>query len=164
MFWVADLTPAGDLHAVAQYAYADLERLPGAIDLIGAFSSHLWRSPDQFEASIPGSHLHLRWRACSPASGIATLRSASALYSLSILLSGADPQADRATLEPLQQRLLAEFHDTGIEPSLDLANLQHRPVIASLHLRAPQLPHERAIFAINDRCFAASFFRKLGMA
>jgi hypothetical protein len=163
-FWVADLTVSGEVKLTQEYEYALLEKLPGATDLIGLFSTHLWRSPEEFDASLPGGTLHMRWRASSPTSGIATLRYHRDLASVSLLLCGRDPLADRATLEALQHRLTRELHDTGVEPGFDLMHLKDRPVVASLHFRAPSEPDGQYLFALADRCLGASFFRKHGLA
>jgi len=46
---VADLNARGELHAREVYGYDDLVQLPGANDLIGAFSASIWKSPESFE-------------------------------------------------------------------------------------------------------------------
>jgi len=42
IFYVADLTPQGELRQFTEYDYATLERIPGAVDLIGR-SFRRWR-------------------------------------------------------------------------------------------------------------------------
>src|SRR5687767_9992063 len=62
-FWVVDLTGTGEVRLKQEYEYRLLEPLPGAIDLIGLFSMHLWRSPEEFLVSLPGGgKLNMRWR------------------------------------------------------------------------------------------------------
>jgi hypothetical protein len=163
-FWVADLTVSGEVKLKQEYQYVFLEKLPGAMDLIGLFSTHLWRSAEEFDASLPGGRLHMRWRASSETSGIATLRYDRDLASVTLLLCGRDAASDEATVQALQQRLLRELHDTGIEPGFDLVHLKERPIVASLHFRAPADAEDQYRFALADRCLGASYFRKHGLA
>ena len=73
-FWVVDLTPTGEIRLRQDYEYQFLEKIPNAVDLITAFSTHLWRETAQFDILLPGGRLNLRWRACADTAGIATLR------------------------------------------------------------------------------------------
>src|SRR5688572_2617643 len=95
-FTVADLNARGDLQLKAEYRYADLEMIPGAADLIGFFSGQLYQSPDEFEGRLPApaTVLTFRWRSASPSSGIATLRAAGELCSVSLLASGVSQDTD----------------------------------------------------------------------
>lgn len=163
-FWIIDLTGTGEIRLKQEYEYRFLEALPGAIDLIGLFSTHLWRAPDEFVASLPGGHLAMRWRAVSETSGIATLRYRQQLASLSVLLCGTEANAGVDTLKPLQMHLVRELHDTGFEPAFDLMHIRERPLSASINFRAPETPVDQLLFALADRCFAASYFRKMGLA
>ncbi|HYE21832.1 MAG TPA: hypothetical protein VEA69_25560 [Tepidisphaeraceae bacterium] len=169
-FWVADLTAAGEVRLMQEYRYAHLERIPGAIDLIATFANYLWRSPEGFEARLPGSHLSVRWVACSETSGLATLREqggsgeAATLVSVSVLVCGREPADDAATLGPVQTHLLRELHDTGVEPAFDLVAIEQRPLVASLNFALPEGAEDRVRYALADRCFAAAFFRKAGLA
>ena len=163
-FWVVDLTGTGEARLKQEYSYAALEQIPGATELIGAFSATLWITPDGFETPLPGGRLSMRWRATSDTSGLATLRDGDALASLSVLLSGREADADAATLQPLQLRLVRELHDTGYEAAFDLVHLTERPLVASINVRAPASPVDQRVFALADRCLAASYFRKLGLA
>ena len=72
-FYVADLTPQGELHAQAEYRYEELEQLPGAGDLIGHFSGLFWRGEEEFTAQLEGG-LKLRLSNPSPTTAIGTLR------------------------------------------------------------------------------------------
>ena len=163
-FCVVDLTPTGEIRLRQEYEYQFLEKIPGANGLIALFSTHLWREPAQFDIALPRGRLTLRWRACSHTAGIATLRDAHELVSLSLLLCGQDPDADAAVKKSLQLHLVRELHDTGYEPAFDLMNVNDRPLLASIHLRPPAQPEDQQIFALADRCFAASYFRKVGLA
>lgn len=163
-FHVVDLTGMGELRLKQAYEYEALERIEGASELIGLFSSWLWRTPEEFEIPLPGGELHLRWRACSESSGMATLREGGRLISLSVLLSGRGAEDDLATLKPLQLHLVRELHDTGYEPGFDLMSLSERPLVASMNFAAPRGEADRRTFALCDRCFAASYFRKMGLA
>ncbi|HSI36975.1 MAG: hypothetical protein ACAI43_18945 [Phycisphaerae bacterium] len=171
-FWVADLTSAGEVRLIEEYTYGHLEQVPGAIDLIATLSNYLWRSPEGFEARLPGSHLNLRWVACSETSGLATLREETQaasgepprLVSVSVLVCGREPDDDAATLKPVQAHLLRELHDTGVEPAFDLVSIGQRPLVASLNFAMPEGAEDRARFALSDRCFAAAYFRKAGLA
>ena len=60
--------------------------------------------------------------------------------------------------------LVRELHDTGYEPAFDLMNISDRPLLASIHFRPPAQPQDQQLFALADRCFAASYFRKMGLA
>ena len=163
-FWIIDLTATGEVRLKQEYDYAVLEEIPGAIDLIALFSTHLWRDPDEFTASLPGGHLTLRWRSVSETSGIATLWYRKELASLSILLTGTESHGGADTLQPVQNHLLRELHDTGIEPAFDLMHIAERPLSATLNVRAPEERADQLVFALADRCFAASYFRKMGLA
>jgi hypothetical protein len=163
-FWVVDLTGTGEVRLKQEYDYRSLMQLDGAADLIGLFSSQLWRSPDGFDVGLGGGKLNLRWRACAETAGLATLREGGELISLSVLVSGQVADADDATLKSLQSHLVRELHDTGYEPAFDLVDLRERPLVASMNFRAPTTVKGRGLFALADRCFAASYFRKLGLA
>lgn len=164
-FYVADITPRGDLQSKTAFEYAQLEQHPVALDLITEFSTYLWRSPEEFEIPLP-TRLHMvqRWRASSETTGVSTLRWRGQVVSLSLIASGKDPEADSHTLGAFQQHLLNELHDTGFEPSFGLLNLTERPLAATISLLVPPEPEDREIFALADRCFAASYFRRLGLA
>ena len=163
-FWVVDLTGTGEVRLKQEYDYSSLERLEGAAELIGAFSSELWRSPDGFDVDLGGGELNMRWRACADSAGLATLRQGEELISLSVLLSGQEAEADAATLKALQTHLVRELHDTGYEPAFDLVHLRERPLVATMNFAAPKTAKGRGLFALADRCFGASYFRKLGLA
>src|SRR5215218_6116808 len=95
-FFVADFTVKGEMGALQEYRYEDLERIPGAGELIVRFSTALYRSPGTFELALPAvkSETTFRWLASAETAGIATLRTAGHLTSISLLASGLDAQAD----------------------------------------------------------------------
>jgi hypothetical protein len=165
-FYVADLTARGELQLKAEYAYSDLEKIPGAADLIGHFSGELWKSPDEFEGplTMPGTSLKYRWRSSSPSSGIGTLRQGEDLIAVSLLASGINRDADALTLETFQRHLLRELHDTGYEPAFALIELVERPLSATFNIKSPAVQVDRLVAALSDRCFAAAYFRYLGLA
>ena len=134
-FFVADLNARGELRDVAPYTYSDLERIPGAADVITEMATHLWRQPDEFEAALMLGRpdLTLRWRAVAPTAGIATVRfDETHLASVSLLASGLNPEADQITLQAFQRHLLSELRDTGYEPAFALLDLKERPLIATV--------------------------------
>ena len=165
-FFVADFDVKGDLRALAEYRYEDLERIPGAGELIVRFSTALYRSPQTFELALPSAKAEttFRWLASADSAGIATLRTAGDLTSLSLLASGLNPQSDHLTLEAFQTHLLRELHDTGVEPSFALMDLKERPVVATINFASPQEQVDQLIAALSDRCFAASYFRYQNLA
>ena len=163
-FWVVDLTATGEVRLKQEYEYRLLEALPGAMDLITVFSMHVWRTPEEFQVTLPGGHLTMRWRACSGTSGFATLRDRDDLVSLSVFLSGKEADDGAATLKPLQLHLVRELHDTGYEPAFDLMHIRERPLLASINFRSPAALNDQLLSALADRCFAASYFRKMGLA
>lgn len=166
-FWVADFNGCGDLQLGQAYTYALLERVPGAAELIGDLASHLWRSPEQFEAPLrpsPESGPTLRWLASAPTAGIATIRADDAVVSLSLLATGLDAEADRLTLRAFHRHLLQELHGTPHEPSFALLEQHHRPLLATFNLIPPREGADRALVALADRCFAAAYFRYAGLA
>ena len=114
-FFIADLNARGELQLKAEYHYAELEQIPGAAELIGHFSGHLYRAPDEFEGPLPiaGTSLTFRWRSASATSGIGTLRTGGELAAVSLLASGVSESTDTLTLETFQRHLLRELHDTG---------------------------------------------------
>src|SRR4051812_7493963 len=151
-FWIIDLTANGEIRLQQEYEYRFLEEIPGAIDLIALFSTHLWRSPDEFRTSLPGGHLSMRWRACSETSGIATLWNRQAIASLSVLLTGGEPDQGAATLRPIQNHLVQQLHDPGHEPAFDLMHIPQRPLSATLNLHPPEEAGDQLVFALADRC------------
>jgi hypothetical protein len=167
-FTVVDLTPQCEIRLKARYEYGLLDQLNGAAELIGTFSSEIWRALDNFEvrlSAVPANtSLVFRWASTSESSGIASLRDASRTLSISMLASGKDEHADRVTLESFQQFAVQELHDSGFEPSFGLLEIHERPVIATVGLFAPQESRDRWLFALSDRCFAAAYFRRLGLA
>ncbi|HEV2294796.1 MAG TPA: hypothetical protein VGR35_13155 [Tepidisphaeraceae bacterium] len=165
-FFVADFNVRGELRAIEEYRYDDLERIPGAGELIIRFSTALYRAPQTFELSLPSvqGNATFRWLASAETAGIATLRHRSELTSISLLASGLDPQADHLTLEAFQHHLVRELHDTGVEPSFALMDLRERPVVATTNFKTPDDQTDQLIAALSDRCFAASYFRYLNLA
>lgn len=165
-FFVADLNVKGELRAEVEYRYEQLEQVPGAPDLISAFSAAVWRSPEEFDVPLRAgnSRLTLRWRAAAPTAGIATVRNGEELATISLLCSGLDENADSVTLRAYQQHLLAELRDTGYEPAFGLMELRQRPVVATMTFFAPPDPTDQLLVALADRCFAAAFFRYLSLA
>jgi hypothetical protein len=165
-FYVADLNAKGELEDVAPYAYGDLERIPGAADVITEMATHLWRQPDEFEAPllIGQKDLTLRWRAVAPTAGIATVRFDGTLASVSLLASGLNPEADQITLQAFQRHLLTELRDTGYEPAFALMDLKQRPLVATVGFASPPEPVRQLLVALADRCFAAAYFRFLQLA
>ena len=165
-FCVADLNARGELQLKAEYRYEDLEKIPGAADLIGHLSGQLWQTPDVFECGFPidGTTLTFRWRSASPSSGIATLRAAGELASVSLLASGVSQSTDAVTLEIFQHHLLRELHDTGYEPAFALVDLVERPLSATFNFKSPASQIDQMVAALADRCFAASYFRFQGLA
>jgi hypothetical protein len=166
VFYVADLNTRGELRQIAEYDYATLERIPGASDLIARCSGELWKSPEEMEAvlSDTGGTL-LRWRATASSAGVATVRRASgALVSISLLAAGRDPEADKTTLAVLQQHLVRELLQTPFEPAFDLIQIEQRPLLATMTFADDSEKTEQMIQAIADRCFAAAYFRYLGLA
>src|SRR5687768_9178560 len=164
-FYVADLNVRGELLAKQAYRYEQLEQLPGAADLITSFATLLWRSPDEFEATLPTSRgVRVRWRASSATSGVVTLRCDDVLASLSLLASGVSADADHVTFDAFQRHLLRELHGTDTEPAFALMELSERPLIATINFQSPTDDLDRLIVALADRCFAAAYFRTKDLA
>ncbi len=159
-FAVADLNVRGELQSIEDYAYQELERIPGAAEIIGQLSGALWKSPNTFQTFLPfGNEIMFRWLASAPTCGIATIRFGEELVSVSLVASGLDPAADRITFSAFQDHLLRELHDTGFEPAFALTELSPRPLIATINFNSPPDPTDRLTAGLADRCFAASFFR-----
>jgi hypothetical protein len=171
-FYVADLTAAGELRAVVPYRYEELEQIPAAPELIGSFSSFLWREPQGFSATLPGSLVHARWAPSSDTSGVLTVRCAGnvpaaaaaaeragALASLSLLATGINAPADRITFDAFQKHLLRQLRDSGFEPAFDLMALAQRPIVVTVNFQAPSREADQLLVALADRCFAAAYFR-----
>jgi hypothetical protein len=165
-FFVVDLGANGEVHASTAYQYQQLEQIGGAAELIVLLSSLLWQSPREFEAniSISDNVMDFRWAASAETAGIATLRCAGKLVSLSLLACGMDPEADRITLQAFQQHLVRQLHDTGFEPSFALVELAQRPLVATINFWSPAAKHDQLVAALADRCFAAAYFRHHGLA
>jgi hypothetical protein len=162
-FHVADLNVRGEVQMQAEYGYPELEKIPGAADLIIHFSSQLYRQPKEFETTLPHgrAHMNFRWRAIAPddTAGMATLRSRQQLASVALLACGKNPDADRITFEAFQKHLVRELHDTGFEPAFGLMELKQRPLVAVMTFLEPEDEVDRLVLALCDRCFAAAFFR-----
>ena len=159
-FFVADLSPAGELKATTEYGYTELEQVPGAGDLITALATQIYRSPDEFEMNLPGSKsLRYRWRSSAESAGIATLRSNGELASVALLCCGLSPEADRLTLEAFQTHLLRELHGTPFEPAFALLEIAQRPLVVVVPFLEPSNQVDQFLVALADRCFAAAFFR-----
>ena len=164
-FYVADLNVRGELLTKQAYRYDQLEQLPGAGDLITTFATVLWRTPEEFELTLPTTAgVHVRWRSSAPTSGILTLRCEGELASVSLLASGLSADADRLTFEAFQSHLLRELHGTPTEPAFALLDLRDRPLIATINFLSPPEELDRLIVALADRCFAAAYFRAKDLA
>jgi hypothetical protein len=164
-FFVSDLSSTGDIVASAEYTYEMLEKVPGAAELIVHFSTNLYRSPQEFETSLPHvPTLAMRWLASAETAGIATLRNKGKLTSLALLVSGLNADADHLTLEAFAKHLLRELHGTAIEPSFALMEIAQRPLVASVAFAAPTDQTQQLVTALADRCFAAAYFRYLNLA
>ena len=165
-FFMADVNANGELRALAEYRYEQLEQIPGAGDLIGTLSGAVWRSPQEFEVPLHDErpHLTLRWRASAATAGVATVWDRQSLASVSLACSGLDEDADRITLDAYQRHLLHELRDTGYEPAFSLIHLRERPLLATVSFATPAEPADKILVALADRCFAAAFFRFLSLA
>ncbi len=165
-FYVADLTTQGELRQIAEYDYAALERIGGAIDVISRCSCELWKNPEEMEAQLSDSgQTLLRWRSTAPTAGIATVRRADQqLVSLSLLAAGHDPAADASTLQAAQTHIVRELRQTAFEPAFDLIHIKQRPLVATITFADGSADSEQMVEALADRCFAAAYFRYLGLA
>lgn len=164
-FYVADLTPQGDLRSEEPYQYESLEQVPEAANLIVHLATLAWRSPEGFETPLPypANDIHFRFTPTAPTAGIATVRwKEKELICVSLLLTGLNPTADAVTVQAAQDRLLAELHDTGYEPAFSLLDLKHRPMVATINFSSP--PEAQLHAALVDRCFAAAYFRTHDLA
>ena len=164
-FHVADLTAQGELRLESDYTYADFEQFAYTLDLIVTCATSIWRSPDELELTFPASagRLMLRWLASAEGAGILTLRSGDTLASVSLLASGLSRDGDALTLKAFQQHLVKALHDTGFEPAFSLLELPQRPLLATVMFQAPAQREDRLSIAVTDRCFAAAYFRYLGL-
>jgi hypothetical protein len=165
-FFMADVTATGELRALAEYRYEQLELIPGAGELIGTLAGAVWRSPEAFEQPLHPERLHLalRWRASATTAGVATVWDGSDLASVSLACSGLDEDADRITLDAYQRHLLHELRDTGYEPAFSLMHLRERPLLATVSFATPTGAVDKLLVALADRCFGAAFFRYLSLA
>ena len=188
-FWVADLTTSGEMLLKERYEYVLLERLPGAPELIGDLAGHLYRSPEGFELDLADRTVRFRWVACSPTCGIISFRlrdrnragdaspradepltagepdrPGGPLAAFGVLLSGLDFEDDTVVCRAVQNRLVEELRDTGLEAGFDLIGLKERPLLASFNAAVQVKPQQRVALAMADRCFAAAYFRRLALA
>jgi hypothetical protein len=111
-------------------------------------------TPGWGSVGVP-SHPAAAWRPCG---------AAKELISVSVLCSGISEEADRVTLQTLQDHILRELRDTGFEPAFALMELAERPLAATINFQSPPQQADRRLAALADRCFAASYFRFLGLA
>lgn len=165
-FFVADLTVRGDVRAMTEYGYEQLEQVPGAAELITHLAANLYREPAGFETVLPLSRqgLAFRWRPTADSAGIATLWRQGELTSLGLLAAGRDVEADRLTLEAFQRHLLRELHGTPYEASFALNEIAPRPLVAVVPFLEPTEAVDQLLAALADRCFAAAYFRYHGLA
>ncbi|MDB5328210.1 MAG: hypothetical protein JWM57_3779 [Phycisphaerales bacterium] len=165
-YCVVDLKASGDLIATTAYLYADLERIPGCAELIGHLSGELWKAPDAFDTELGDAAgvMSLRWWSTAPTAGLMTLRSEQQVLSVTVLASGIHAEADRLTIHALQQQLAVELHGTRHEAAFALAELDQRPLAATINIRSPKERSLQALTAVADRCFAAAYFRYLHLA
>jgi hypothetical protein len=166
-FTVIDLSAQCEVLLQAEYEYRLLEQVEGAAQVLGAFASEIWRAPEKFELplrSIPAdTQLVFHFAATSDSSGVAWLRDPERTLLISMLVSGIDPTSDRLTLEAFQRFAVGELHDSGFEPSFEMLEIPQRPLAATVGLFPPQQPSDRWLFSLADRCFAAAYFRRLGL-
>jgi hypothetical protein len=164
-FTVVDLTPQCEIRACVRYSYDLLERIEGAPDLIGRLSSAIWATPDGFDLALgPTRGILLKWRPTSESTGIATIRSGDQTLSVSIICSGVDASADQSTLQAFQSHIFRQLHTTSFEASFELLGVPDRPLLATLSLFPPPAEQDRGVFALADRCLAAAYFRRSGLA
>jgi hypothetical protein len=163
---VVDLSPQCEVRLKARYEYGLLERIDGAAELIGQCAGAIWQNPETFDVPVDGTTgpLTLRWRATARTTGLAIVHGPGQLLSVSLLASGLEPDADRLTLEAFQNHVVLALHDTGYEPAFGLIELLNRPMVATVGFFMPDGELDRRVFAMVDRCFAAAFFRRLGLA
>jgi len=163
-FTAIDLTPQCEVCLEARYEYELLERIEGASELIGAFSGEIWKNSQTFDVKLLASNaMQLRWRALAKTAGIAVVSDGKRTLSISLLASGQDPDADSITLNAFQTHVVHNLKNTGFEPAFDLQEIWQRPLIATIGLFMPEGQVNRRIFALTDRCFAAAYFRRLGL-
>jgi hypothetical protein len=165
-FTAIDLTPQCEVRLKAHYEYGLLEQINGASELIGECATEIWRSPESFERTLDGTgrRLSLRWAATAASAGILVAREGEKTLALSLLAGGLDRDADRVTLETFHKHVVRLLHNTGFEPAFDLLDLCERPLLATIGFYLPEKAADRRIFALADRCFAAAYFRRLGLA
>lgn len=164
-FWIADLKGNGELQLKACYSYSLLMQIPNCAELIGQLSGALWATPEAFIQTLtplPES-LTIRWQATADSAGLMSIRNGETLVSISVLASGKNDEFDSSTLGALQSHLTSALHGTEHEPAFSLVELTERPLVATINLASPvgDLPKQMA--AVADRCFAASYFRYLGV-
>jgi hypothetical protein len=165
VFFVADLTPQGELRDLTEYDYESMESIPGAADVIARCSGELWKSPLEMEMPLSDSQeTWLRWKATADSSGLATVRcEPGELVSLSVLASGKDLRSDATTFAVLQQHLVLKLKQTPFEPAFDLVQLPQRPLVATMTFTTHGPAAEQQLQALADRSFAAAYFRFLGL-
>jgi hypothetical protein len=164
-FLVTDLNVRGETELREVYHYDHLQKIPGAAELIVRCATQIWRSPQEFEAKLPGDRLNLRWSATARSCGVMTIRDGqSNVVSVSIVVAGLEPEADQLTLQAFQRHLLAELRDTPYEPAFDLLEIPERPLVATINIRTPESESDQVNAALADRCFGAAFFRYLSLA
>jgi len=164
-FHVADLRASGEIHSTAEYAYEHLEQVPCARELIADLASSLYREPEEFERPLdPRGEMVFRWHSNSSASGNSSLRDRGNLISFGLLVSGLNSDSDQITLETFQTHLLRELHGTPYEAAFDVMSLQQRPLLVSVAFGEPAEKAGQSLAALADRCFAAAYFRYLGIA
>ena len=131
---------------------------PAAIEV---FRDLIERHGEDFRVGLPvGSLEHIELsltRAGSTA--LATFWSCGAPVRTSALVPGLDPGLDREVLAHFQALVVRFVGDGPIEPAFDLAAIADRPVLVTVPLPLPPLPHpDIGIIADAETCLAAAFF------
>ena len=165
-FTAIDLSPQCEVRLQARYEYDLLQRIDGAAELIGELAGEIWKSPEAFDARISATTepLEVRWCASANTAGVLIIHDTRQTLSVSLLAAGLERAADMLTLAAFQKHVVSNLHDTGYEPAFDLIELWQRPLLATVGFRMPPTGPDRAVFAMLDRCFAAAYFRRLGLA
>jgi len=75
----------------------------------------------------------------------------------------AEQCADCITFETFQKHLVRELHGTPYEAAFDLLGMSQRPLLVTVEFHEPADKANQLLAALADRCFAAGYFRYLGL-
>ncbi len=132
-----------------------IPKAPEGERICGLFAEWLQGQPPEFQERVPflkRGDLNLSWSAASGGVAFASFQSEDAPLSMSLLLAGLDPEADRG--------LLMGMAEAGLGPEVAAElDAPHRPLLATVLF--PGAPEASPALQLLNTALASVFFRKV---